>query len=190
MRSTRSDNFEAFANHSYFIPAYFSINKDFLKFLRLTTAHESLQDKDFVIYYSGSGMTHADATHLSKFGDRIINFKEKLIDEFRDTNVKTIKMITPDSKEEIFDTGIEKGRTVTIFSGFRVNNNAYQSLLHLSNMVAVSGDTSFEKSVSMSTFPLLLVNEFIHNQISYSYSTTSINTVRSNAYFYQGKKIV
>lgn len=140
-----ADEYELMSKY-IIIPAYFSYNHAFVYFLKLLAANPSFaQDRDIIVYQSGSRLTALTARELSYIGE--------LLRSIEATSVQVYTADSLDRPVEYIGSG-KRSVKISVFCGFRIHDKAYQALYHLAPLVGVSGDNTFELAIEARTLPI------------------------------------
>lgn len=146
LQSSDSADFESFQQGNVIVPAYFNNDLDFTLFLhRLGVAQSDFKDKDLVVYHSGSD--------LSKKYLKPSNL-EAVRKALQDTSIKQIQVIRPGDTAPIIIKGNPNGtQSISVYSGFNLNDPSFDALYQMAEIAGVSGDNTFERCISMNILP-------------------------------------
>lgn len=142
-------NMEALLEKSYLVTAYYAKLEVFMRLLLLLATNESLADKPIEIYLS----TNADAD-LAQFINKFLAENDKVAQLIKE-NIKEITVITPKGGKQTIPISETGKNSISVFHGFPLKSTAaYDAMYACSNLVAPSGDNTFEKAISNEKLPI------------------------------------
>jgi len=158
LENTNSADIDSFKKNYLFATAYFSEILVFLKFLLFISNNENLNNNDVVIFFSGNFKS------LKKsLDDNFINKNTRLskLSYFSNSNIKTIELITKDSKNrKIYPINNSGSKTLKIFANFFLSDEFYNHIYQWAFIAGVSGDNTLEKAISNKVLPYYCSTNF------------------------------
>jgi hypothetical protein len=151
MHHTNATDFLDFCEKNVCIPAYFNDSDVFFRFLSFLTTHEQSK-KDLAIYFSGCDLT----SPLVK--ERIDALLKRV------PNTPKIELITKNGEKKIVFNTLGEGRTIRIFMGYFISDNAYSALFSIAKIAGVSGDNTLEFSIAHRVLPYYRSTNFFQKQ--------------------------
>lgn len=143
---THTDNFQKFSEQNTLIPAYYNKYEGLHSLLHHLTVNDFEEKKDIAIYLSGMDVK-------ARFFDD--DMEETLESELSHGKFRSIEVIRAGNSDPVtINCNPNATRILRILPKHFVTDESYKALYQLADMVAVSGDNTFELAVSNKVFPL------------------------------------
>lgn len=147
---TKEPDLTTLDQHYAVVPIYATRYHDFGAFLYFVILAQALtQEKDIIIHNSGGSLKRImqDNKNISSCFSFL----------FEDSMIKNAEIIFPDADPiHLLINNTTGTKNIKIFSGFYLQQEAYDAVYQLAIFAGVSGDNTFEKCISMGVFHFII----------------------------------